>query len=107
MQIKRRVSAPQAGQRFCRKLADALIRILRRSHEPRNGILTRRCRESGRRRREAAQRHRRPRRPRDLGVKPEQLRGLAEKTFGIKRILRVKPRSVSVEEVEGIFNEAY
>ena len=48
-----------------------------------------------------------PQRLRDLGVKQEQLRGLAEKTFGIKRILRVNPRSVTVEEIEGIFNEAY
>jgi alcohol dehydrogenase class IV len=44
---------------------------------------------------------------RDIGIKQEQLRGLAEKTFGIKRILRVNPRSVTVEEIEGIFNEAY
>ncbi|MBI2806211.1 MAG: iron-containing alcohol dehydrogenase [Planctomycetes bacterium] len=47
-----------------------------------------------------------PQRLRDLGVKQEQLRGLAEKTFGIKRILRVNPRSVTVEEIEGIFQEA-
>ncbi len=48
-----------------------------------------------------------PARLRDIGIKPEQLRGLAEKTFGIKRILRVNPRSVSVDEIEGIFKEAY
>lgn len=48
-----------------------------------------------------------PARLRDIGIKPEQLRGLAEKTFGIKRILRVNPRSASVEEIEGIFTAAY
>jgi alcohol dehydrogenase class IV len=48
-----------------------------------------------------------PARLRDIGIKPEQLRGLAEKTFGIKRILRVNPRSVSVDEIEGIFKEAF
>lgn len=48
-----------------------------------------------------------PQRLRDIGVKPEQLRGLAEKTFGIKRILRVNPRSVTVAEIEGIFKDAY
>jgi alcohol dehydrogenase class IV len=48
-----------------------------------------------------------PARLREIGVKPEQLRGLAEKAFGIKRILRVNPRSVSVEEIEGIFKAAF
>jgi alcohol dehydrogenase len=48
-----------------------------------------------------------PQRLRDIGVKPEQLRTLAEKAFGIKRILRVNPRSVSVDEIEGVFKEAY
>jgi alcohol dehydrogenase class IV len=48
-----------------------------------------------------------PQRLRDIGVKPDQLRGLAEKTFGIKRILRVNPRTVTVDEIEGIFKEAY
>jgi alcohol dehydrogenase len=48
-----------------------------------------------------------PARLRDIGIKPEQLRSLAEKTFGIKRILRVNPRSVSVDEIEGIFKEAF
>lgn len=47
-----------------------------------------------------------PQRLRDLGIKQEQLRGLAEKTFGIKRILRVNPRTVTVEEIEGIFQAA-
>jgi len=48
-----------------------------------------------------------PKRLRDIGIKEEQLRGLAEKTFGIKRILRVNPRSVTVDEIEGIFKNAY
>jgi alcohol dehydrogenase len=48
-----------------------------------------------------------PQRLRDIGVKPEQLRGLAEKAAGIKRILRVNPRSVTVDDVEGTFKDAY
>lgn len=48
-----------------------------------------------------------PQRLRDIGVKEEQLRPMAEKTFGIKRILRVNPRSVTVDEIERIFREAY
>jgi alcohol dehydrogenase class IV len=48
-----------------------------------------------------------PKRLRDLGVKPEQLRGFAEKAFGIKRILRVNPRPVTVDSLEGILREAY
>jgi alcohol dehydrogenase len=47
-----------------------------------------------------------PCRLRDLGVKEEQLRPLAEKAFGIKRILRVNPRTVTVEDIEGIFRAA-
>jgi len=48
-----------------------------------------------------------PGRLRDLGVKPEQLRGFAEKAFAIKRILRVNPRPVSVENLEEILRNAY
>jgi alcohol dehydrogenase len=48
-----------------------------------------------------------PARLRDIGLKQEQLHAMAEKTFGIKRILRVNPRSVTVDEIEGIFKEAY
>jgi alcohol dehydrogenase class IV len=48
-----------------------------------------------------------PQRLRDIGVRADQLRTLAEKTFGIKRILRVNPRSVTVDEIEGVFKEAY
>lgn len=48
-----------------------------------------------------------PARLRDIGIKEAQLRGLAEKAFGIKRILRVNPRAATLEEIEGIFREAY
>src|SRR5439155_20832552 len=48
-----------------------------------------------------------PLRLRDLGVKPEQLCAFAEKAFGIKRILRVNPRAVTVEDLETILKEAY
>ncbi len=48
-----------------------------------------------------------PNRLRDLGVRQEQLRPFAEKAFGIKRILRVNPRPVTVEDLEGILREAY
>ncbi len=48
-----------------------------------------------------------PGRLRDIGVKPEQLRGFAEKAAGIKRILRVNPRSVTADDLEGILKAAY
>jgi len=48
-----------------------------------------------------------PQRLRDIGVKPEQFRPFAEKAFGIKRILRVNPRPVTVEDLEGILQSAY
>src|SRR5262249_18810975 len=48
-----------------------------------------------------------PNRLRELGVKQEQLRPFAEKAFGIKRILRVNPRPVTVEDLEGILRDAY
>src|SRR5439155_19795401 len=48
-----------------------------------------------------------PGRLRDLGVKPEQLRPFADKAFQIKRILRVNPRSMTVDDLEGILKEAY
>ena len=47
-----------------------------------------------------------PARLRDLGVKEEQLRGFAEKAFALKRILRVNPREVSVDSLEGILRAA-
>jgi alcohol dehydrogenase class IV len=48
-----------------------------------------------------------PRRLRDLGVTEAQLRPFAEKAFGIRRILRVNPREVSVDDLEGILRAAY
>jgi alcohol dehydrogenase len=48
-----------------------------------------------------------PNRLRDLGVAKEQLRPFAEKAFGIKRILRVNPRPVTVDDLEGILQAAY
>ncbi len=48
-----------------------------------------------------------PARLRDLGVQPEQLRLFAEKAAGIKRILRVNPRPVTVDDLEGILQAAY
>jgi alcohol dehydrogenase class IV len=48
-----------------------------------------------------------PRRLRDLGIKPEQLRGLAEKAYTIRRVLRVNPRPVTVDDLEGILREAH
>src|SRR5262245_13349297 len=48
-----------------------------------------------------------PARLRELGVRQEQLRGFAEKAFGIKRILRVNPRPVTVEALEAILREAW
>jgi alcohol dehydrogenase class IV len=47
-----------------------------------------------------------PARLRDLGVTREQLPLFAEKTLGIKRILRVNPRTVTADDVLGIFEEA-
>ncbi len=47
-----------------------------------------------------------PKRLRDLGVTEAQLRPFAEKAFGIKRILRVNPRPVTVEDLEGILRAA-
>jgi alcohol dehydrogenase class IV len=48
-----------------------------------------------------------PRRLRDLGIREEQLRGLADKAFGIRRVLRVNPRPTTVEDLEGILRAAY
>lgn len=42
-----------------------------------------------------------------LGVRRDQLRGLAEKAFGVKRLLRVNPRPATVEEIEQIFAAAW
>ncbi len=48
-----------------------------------------------------------PLRLRDIGITESQLRLLAEKAFAIKRILRVNPRPVTVEDLEGILRTAY
>ena len=48
-----------------------------------------------------------PLRLRDLGVRQDQLRSFAEKAFAIKRILRVNPRPVTVEDLEGILRAAF
>jgi alcohol dehydrogenase class IV len=48
-----------------------------------------------------------PLRLRDLGVSEAQLRPFAEKAFAVKRILRVNPRPVTVEDLEGILRAAW
>jgi alcohol dehydrogenase class IV len=48
-----------------------------------------------------------PLRLRELGVAREQLQPLAEKAFGIKRILRVNPRSVTAADLLSILAAAY
>jgi alcohol dehydrogenase len=48
-----------------------------------------------------------PLRLRDIGVKEDQLRPFAEKAFTIKRILRVNPRTPTVEDMEAILRAAY
>jgi alcohol dehydrogenase class IV len=48
-----------------------------------------------------------PARLRDIGVKQEQLRGFAQRAASIQRILRVNPRSVTVEDLEGIYEAAF
>jgi alcohol dehydrogenase class IV len=48
-----------------------------------------------------------PQRLRDLGARQEQLPEFAEKAFGLKRILRVNPRPVTAEDLEGILRAAW
>jgi alcohol dehydrogenase class IV len=48
-----------------------------------------------------------PLRLRDIGITESQLRPFAEKAFAIKRILRVNPRPVTVEDLEGILRAAF
>lgn len=48
-----------------------------------------------------------PRRLRELGVTEEQLPGLADKAFAVKRILRVNPRMPSREEILEIYRSAW
>jgi alcohol dehydrogenase class IV len=47
-----------------------------------------------------------PARMRELGVTEEQIPGFAEKAFAVKRILRVNPREVTLEALEGILRAA-
>ena len=47
-----------------------------------------------------------PARLSQLGVTESQLRSFAEKAFEVKRILRVNPREVTVEALEGILRAA-
>lgn len=48
-----------------------------------------------------------PLRLRDLGVKETDIKSFADKAFGIKRILRVNPRSVTSEELASILQAAF
>jgi alcohol dehydrogenase len=48
-----------------------------------------------------------PLRLRELGVTEEQLPVFAEKAFAVKRILRVNPRPVTAQDLEGILRAAY
>ncbi len=48
-----------------------------------------------------------PTRMRDIGVKEEDIRPMAEATMLITRLLRSNPRRVSVTSLEGIFNRAF
>jgi alcohol dehydrogenase class IV len=48
-----------------------------------------------------------PARLRDINVRPENLLPMAEKAFAIKRVLRVNPRTVSLEDLHAILEAAY
>jgi alcohol dehydrogenase class IV len=48
-----------------------------------------------------------PTRLRDLGVKEEHFKPFAEKTFNIKRLMRVNPRYPTQDEIESLFREAW
>lgn len=48
-----------------------------------------------------------PNRLREIGVRPDQLDGFAAKAFAIKRLLRVNPRQATLEDLRGIFADAY
>jgi alcohol dehydrogenase class IV len=48
-----------------------------------------------------------PQRLRDLGVTPDQIPVFAEKAFAVKRILRVNPLPVTVQDLEGILRSAW
>jgi alcohol dehydrogenase class IV len=48
-----------------------------------------------------------PSRLREIGARPEQLAGFAEKAFAIKRVIRVNPRVPTLEDFRGILEAAY
>lgn len=48
-----------------------------------------------------------PARMRELGVRAEQIAGMAEKAIGIKRILRVNPRPPTQADIEQIYRAAW
>jgi alcohol dehydrogenase class IV len=48
-----------------------------------------------------------PNRLREIGAKPEQLAGFAEKAFAIKRVIRVNPRVPTLEDFRGILEAAF
>jgi alcohol dehydrogenase len=48
-----------------------------------------------------------PNQLRELGVKPEQLKGFAEKAISIQRLMRVNPRYPSMEEILHIYEQAF
>lgn len=48
-----------------------------------------------------------PQRLRDLGVRMDQLKGFAEKAIGIRRILRVNPRTPTVDDLEALYQEMF
>jgi alcohol dehydrogenase class IV len=48
-----------------------------------------------------------PGRLRDVGAREDQLRGFAEKSAGIRRILRVNPRPVTADDLEAILRSVF
>ncbi|MBL9091700.1 MAG: iron-containing alcohol dehydrogenase [Planctomycetaceae bacterium] len=48
-----------------------------------------------------------PNRLREIGARPEQLAGFAEKAFAIKRVIRVNPRVPTLEDFRGILEAAF
>ena len=48
-----------------------------------------------------------PNRLREIGAKPEQLAGFAEKAFAIKRVIRVNPRVPTLDDFRTILETAY
>jgi alcohol dehydrogenase class IV len=48
-----------------------------------------------------------PVRMREIGIKEEDIRPMAEATIGITRLLRSNPRRITVDSLEQIFKRAY